>query len=143
MAIAVGGANRGIYVEVNVVPLIDVLLVLLVIFMIIPHKRSGLPVELPQPAPIDTRPVPQPEVIVVQVQQDGSLRLNRTPIEWDRLQERLEQIFRLRANRVAFVQGGGETEFQVVARVIDTMRAAGVATVGLMTPGLEKVAETD
>jgi biopolymer transport protein TolR len=143
MAIAVGGSNRGIYVEVNVVPLIDVLLVLLVIFMIIPHKQVGLPVELPQPAPADTRPDPQPAVIVVQVQQDGSLRLNQTQVEWDRLQDRLEQIFRLRANRTAFIQGGGETEFQIVARVIDTMRAAGVTSVGLMTPGLEKVAETD
>jgi len=48
MGMAVGGANRGIFVEMNVVPLIDVLLVLLVIFMIIPHKQKGLQVELPQ-----------------------------------------------------------------------------------------------
>lgn len=143
MAIAVGGSNRGIYVEVNVVPLIDVLLVLLVIFMIIPHKRAGLPVELPQPAPPEVRIDPQPEAIVIQVQQDGSLRLNQTPIEWDRLEQRLEEIFRSRVNHTAFVQGGGDTEFQVVARVIDTMRAAGVTSVGLMTPGLEKVTETD
>lgn len=143
MAIAVGGSNRGIYVEVNVVPLIDVLLVLLVIFMIIPHKRAGLPVELPHPAPPEVRIDPQPEAIVIQVQQDGSLRLNQTPIEWDRLAQRLEEIFRNRVNHTAFVQGGGDTEFQVVARVIDTMRAAGVTSVGLMTPGLEKVTETD
>jgi len=47
MGMSVGGSNRGIFVEMNVVPLIDVLLVLLVIFMIIPHKQTGLPVELP------------------------------------------------------------------------------------------------
>ena len=143
MAIAVGGSNRGIYVEVNVVPLIDVLLVLLVIFMIIPHKRAGLPVELPQPAPPDVRIDAQPEAIVIRVQQDGSLRLNQIPIEWNHLQKRLEEIFSSRVNHTAFVQGGGNMEFQVIARVIDTMRAAGVTSVGLMTPGLEKVTETD
>ena len=141
MAIAVG-ANRGIFVEVNVVPLIDVLLVLLVIFMIIPHKQHGLPVELPQPAS-ETQVDPLPEVIVVQVKADGSLRLNQQAIAWTKLPERLEEIFGARANHTAFVQGDGETEFQIVARVIDTMRAAGVTSVGLMTPGLEKLAETD
>ena len=141
MAIAVG-ANRGIFVEVNVVPLIDVLLVLLVIFMIIPHKQHGLPAELPQPAN-EKQIDPLPATIVVQVRADGSLRLNQSPIAWDGLQERLEQIFGARANHTAFVQGDGETEFQIVARVIDTMRAAGVTSVGLMTPGLEKLAETD
>jgi hypothetical protein len=55
MGMSVGGSNRGIFAEMNVVPLIDVLLVLLVIFMIIPHKQTGLPVELPQPAPPNLR----------------------------------------------------------------------------------------
>ena len=63
MGISVGGSNRGIFVEMNVVPLIDVLLVLLVIFMIIPHKQSGLTVELPQPA-TEPSPDPQPTAIV-------------------------------------------------------------------------------
>ena len=64
MSMSVGGSNRGIFVEMNVVPLIDVLLVLLVIFMIIPHKQKGLMAELPQPAPPDRRIDPQPSVIV-------------------------------------------------------------------------------
>ena len=70
MGISVGGSNRGIFVEMNVVPLIDVLLVLAVIFMIIPHKRSGLAAELPQP-----------EAIVVQVLADGLLRINQEAVE--------------------------------------------------------------
>jgi biopolymer transport protein TolR len=142
MGISVGGSNRGIFVEMNVVPLIDVLLVLLVIFMIIPHKQSGLPAELPQPAP-ELPTDPQPAAIVVQVLADGSLRINREAVEWDGLRGRLEQIFGSRANHTAFVRGDGAVEFQVVARVIDVMRAAGVSSVGLMTPGLEKLAETD
>jgi biopolymer transport protein TolR len=141
MGISVGG-NRGIFVEMNVVPLIDVLLVLLVIFMIIPHKQSGMMADLPQPA----RPHqadPQPAAIVIQVRADGSLRINQEYVAWDGLRARLEQILGSRANRTAFVRGDGALEFQVVAKVIDTMRAAGVTSVGLMTPGLEKLAETD
>jgi len=142
MGISVGGSNRGIFVEMNVVPLIDVLLVLLVIFMIIPHKQGGLTADLPQPT--STLPVdPQPAAIVIQVFADGSLRINQEPVSWDRLQARLEQIFGSRANHTAFVRGDNALEFQVVANVIDTMRAAGVTSVGLMTPGLEKLAETD
>ena len=141
MGLSVGGANRGIFVEVNVVPLIDVLLVLLVIFMIIPHKQKGLMADLPQPAPTG-RSDPQP-AIVIQVLADGTLRINQEKVSWDGLGSRLEQIFGSRANRTAFVQGDGALEFQVVARVIDVMRAAGVSSVGLMTPGLEKSTETD
>ena len=142
MGMSVGGSNRGIFVEMNVVPLIDVLLVLLVIFMIIPHKQSGLMADLPQQA--STVPAdPHPEVIVIQVRADGSLRINQESVAWDGLRAWLEQIFGSRANHTAFVRGDGTLEFQVVANVIDMMRAAGVTSVGLMTPGLEKQAETD
>ena len=142
MGMSVGGSSRGIFVEMNVVPLIDVLLVLLVIFMIIPHKQSGLAVALPQPAP-EVQVDPQPEAIVVQVLADGSLRINQEAVQWGRLRGRLEQIFGSRASRTAFVRGDGALEFQVIAKVIDVMRAAGVSSVGLITPGLEKLAETD
>ena len=135
-------ANRGIFVEMNVVPLIDVLLVLLVIFMIIPHKQAGMMAQLPQAAE-SGRVDPQPSVIVVQVLADGSLRINHEAVGWEALRDRLEQIFKLRANRTAFVRGQSDVEFQVVARVIDVTRAAGVSSVGLMTPALEKTAETD
>jgi biopolymer transport protein TolR len=142
MGITVGGSNRGIFVEMNVVPLIDVLLVLLVIFMIIPHQQSGMMADLPQPASAPESDA-QPAAIVIHVLADGSLRINQESVGWDGLQARLERIFGTRANRTAFVRGDGALEFQVVARVIDTMRAAGVTAVGLMTPGLEKQAETD
>jgi biopolymer transport protein ExbD len=142
MGLSVGGANRGTFVEMNVVPLIDVLLVLLVIFMIIPHKQKGLMADLPEPAPTG-RTDPQPAPIVIQVLADRSLRINQERVDWDALRSRLEQIFGSRANRTAFVRGDGALEFQVIARVIDVMRAAGVSSVGLMTPGLEKLAETD
>jgi biopolymer transport protein TolR len=78
-----------------------------------------------------------PDVIVVQVLGTGTLRINQEPVLWQDLQGRLEEIFKLRAARVAFVRGDGALEFGVIGRVIDTMRGAGIASVGMMTPELE------
>lgn len=136
MAISVGGSNRGIIADVNVVPLIDVLLVLLVIFMIIPHTQFGLKAEIPQAAPLPPSPVPG--VVVVQVLAGGSLRINQEPVSWEKLESRLEEVYKLRANRVVFIRGDMEVEFSQVARVIDVMKDAGLGPVGLMTPGLEQ-----
>jgi biopolymer transport protein TolR len=139
MGMSVGGSNRGIVSEMNVVPLIDVLLVLLVIFMIIPHHQTGLRAELLQPAPQNSAP-PQaePDIIVIQVLDGGSLKINQQPVLWDSLRSRLDEIFSRRADRTAFVSGDSGIEFQVVAKVIDVMDAAGISSVGLLTPQLEK-----
>jgi biopolymer transport protein TolR len=139
MGTSVGGSNRGIVSEMNVVPLIDVLLVLLVIFMIIPHHQTGLRAELPQPAPQNSAP-PQAEldIIVIQVLDGGSLKINQQPVPWDSLRSRLDEIFSRRADHTAFVSGDSGIEFQVVAKVIDVMDAAGISSVGLLTPQLEK-----
>jgi len=136
MGMLVGG-KRGIVSDMNVVPLIDILLVLLVIFMIIPVHSVGLDALIPQQS---TRPPDQrlPEPVVVQVLADGTLRINQQPVSWDRLGSRVEEIFKLRATRVAFIRGDQPVEFGVVAKVIDVMRSSGVASVGLLTPDLEK-----
>src|ERR1700759_1849741 len=132
MGMSVGGSNRGIVAEMNVVPLIDVLLVLLVIFMIIPHHQTGLRVEFPQPAPPDSAPPKtEPDVIVVQVLDGGSLKINEQPVTWDALRGRLNEIFSRRADHTAFVRGDSAIEFQVVAKVLDVMDAAGISSVGL------------
>jgi biopolymer transport protein TolR len=120
----------------NVVPLIDILLVLLVIFMIIPNSR-GMKVQVPLPSS-DPQPRPAPYVVVLQVLADGSLKLNQQPVPRAELRERLQDIFKFRAERVAFVRGEILVEFQVVAQVIDDMRAAGISSVGLLTPELEQ-----
>jgi biopolymer transport protein TolR len=144
MGMAVGGAKRGLFVEINVVPLIDVLLVLLVIAMIVlPHSRKGLTAELPQPAPSGQEAHVPLEPLVLEVLGDGSLRINRQPVGWETLQERLEQILGARANRTVFLRGDRRLEFQVVARVIDIMNAAGVSSVGLMTHGLDEKVGAD
>ena len=137
MAMNVGGDQGGVFAEMNVVPLIDILLVLLVIFMIIPHHQKGLDALLPQPA---TRPAaaPDPEtVIVVQVLSNGELRINWEPVAWDQLGNRLEAIFKERATKVAFIRGDAPVEFAQVARVVDVMHGSGIS-VGLLTPALEQ-----
>jgi biopolymer transport protein TolR len=136
MGISVGGSKRGTIVELNVVPLIDILLVLLVIFMIIPHKQTGLKAEIPQPA-VTPPATPEPEVVVVQVLADGSLRINQQPVQWEALGDRLQEVFKVRANRTAFIRGDSAIEFQLVARVIDVMHTAGISSVGLLTPQME------
>jgi biopolymer transport protein TolR len=145
MGISVGGERRGTVAQMNVVPLIDILLVLLVIFMIIQHRQVGLDAVVPQSS--EGKSVPQPEVVVVQVRADGTLlidcgydcqAINRRQVEPEGLRSRLEEIFQKRLERVAFVRGDSAVEFAAVARVIDMMKAAGIDSVGLLTPELEK-----
>lgn len=130
------GGRRGIVSEVNVVPLIDILLVLLVIFMIIPHQQKGLRAVLPQVSSVDTEPLP--ETIIVFLALDGSLRINQLAIQREEFCSRLERIFALRADKVAFLQGDRSLEFQAVAQTLDLMHTAGATSVGLLTSELEK-----
>lgn len=137
MTVQVGGSNRGIYTELNVVPLIDILLVLLVIFMSAPHQQKGLDAMVPQAAPIAGPARPDP-VIVVQVLSDGGLRINQEPVAWEHLADRLETIYKQRAGKVAFIHGEAPVEFALIARVVDVMHGSGIS-VGLLTPGLEQI----
>jgi biopolymer transport protein ExbD len=106
--------------------------------MIIPHRQTGLKAEIPQPAPPVTQQQPEPDIIVVQVLDGGSLKINEQAVAWEALRSRLEEIFRSRANHTAFVRGNAGVEFQIVAKVIDVMQSAGISSVGLLTPQLEQ-----
>jgi biopolymer transport protein TolR len=137
MGMMVGG-KRGVVSEMNVVPLIDILLVLLVIFMIIPVYSKGLDALIPQPS---TQPVEETRdalVVVIQVHADGTLLINQVPVAWEALGGRLEEVFKQRASRTAFIRGDGPVEFGVVAKVIDVMHTSGIASVGLLTPDLDQ-----
>jgi biopolymer transport protein TolR len=137
MAMGVVGGRRGIVSEMNVVPLIDILLVLLVIFMIIPHHQKGLQAALPQqsegPGPFDP-----PGIIIVQIASDGSVRVNQSAVKLEELGARLQQVFAPRSDRVAFLQADRALEFQAVAQVLDLMHSAGATPIGLLSSELEK-----
>lgn len=132
MAMSIGGANR-ITAEMNVTPMIDVLLVLLVIFMVVsPLKPTGLPALVPPAASVDLPPGPSTELVLT-VRSDGTLDLNQEKVERANLPARLAQIFKFRGDRVIFVRGEGNLEFGPVAQVMDIARGAGMTRVALMT----------
>jgi len=135
MGMAVGGSKDGPVSEPNIVPLIDVLLVLIIIFMVItPNVPIGLPTLVPQPPPPQSnRELPEPNTIVVQVIKGGKLMINQEQSDWNALGTRLFDIFKERADKVAFVEGADEVPFAEVARAIDIMRGAGIDHVGLIT----------
>ena len=134
------GKQGGAMATMNVVPLIDILLVLIIIFMVItPTTPKGLDALVPQPSPPN-----QPEnkellakTIVVQVTASGKVLINQDEVSWDDLGSRLDDIFKLRAEKVAFVKGDDAVDFGQVARAIDIMRGAGIDSVGLITAKVE------
>jgi biopolymer transport protein ExbD len=137
MGIVVGGARGGPVSDPNIVPLIDVLLVLIIIFLVItPTVPTGLPTLVPQPPSLQSKAEPpNPHTVVVQVMQGGKLMINQEQSDWNTLGLRLSDIFKDRAEKVAFIKGAEEVPFAQVARAIDVMRGAGIDHVGLITPG--------
>jgi biopolymer transport protein TolR len=138
-----GGNTGGAVSDINVTPLIDVLLVLLIIFMVIvPVTPKGLETLVPQPPKNkDTPPPDNDRTIVVQVISNGaaapSYKINQDDFAKASLEPKLAEIFSTRQEKVMFVKGDKDLDFSRVAEVIDFGHQAGVDNIGLITPRVE------
>lgn len=138
MSMAVGGPG-GIKSDINMTPMIDVLLVLIIIFMVItPLTPHGLEALVPQPPPPGAQ-VNQDNArtVVIVINKDLSLQINQEPTNWQTMGTRLQDIFKTRAERVVFVKGDPDIDFQNVARAIDIAKGSGIDKIGLMTAQME------
>ena len=132
------GAKGSSMATMNVVPLIDILLVLIIIFMVItPLTPKGLDASIPQPKTDTPNQGPIAKTIVVQVFDTGKLKINEEVTTWDSLGVRVTDVFKQRAEKVAFVQSEDNVRFLEVASAIDIMRNSGIEKVGLITARLE------
>jgi biopolymer transport protein TolR len=142
MAFSVGGGG-GYSSDINMTPMIDILLVLLIIFMVIvPVTPKGLDALVPQPPKDPTKqPPPTDRTIVVQVfYRPGApytYKIHETEVAKSDLLPKLTEIYANRAERIMFVRGDDDVNFSAIAEVIDIGRAASVDHIGLMTPKIQ------
>lgn len=137
-----GGGTGGAVSEINVTPLIDVLLVLLIIFMVIvPVTPKGLDTLVPQPPKNKTQDQPNDRTIVLQVLSNGAgapaYKINDSSFNKADIEPKLAEIFATRSEKVMFVKGDKDLDFNQVAEMIDYGHQAGVDNIGLITPRVE------
>jgi len=139
MGMAVGGSGAGPKADINMTPMIDVLLVLIIIFMVItPLTPKGLEALVPQPPPPNQQvKEDNTRTVVIVINRDKSMMINQEQTDENKLGGRLEEIFKTRAERVVFVKGDPDLEFRDVAKAIDIAHGAGIDKVGLMTAKVE------
>ena len=118
---------------INVTPMIDILLVLLITFMLLPRPSKGLPSEVPEPAPEAQSPVPKRLDIVLRVRHDRSIEIDSHAVLLLELDARLRSLFVTHPDSVLFIDGAPELEYTDVASVIDIARGAGWNRVGILT----------
>jgi biopolymer transport protein TolR len=142
MGMGTGGGTSGLNSDINVTPMIDVLLVLLIIFMVIvPVTPHGLDALVPQPPKNPQQDQPNDRTIVVQVNGAANgiptYKINQDDVAKDQLRTRLDGIFATRAEKVMFVKGDPNLNFASVAEVVDIGHAIGIDHIGLITPKIE------
>jgi biopolymer transport protein TolR len=139
MGMSVGGSGSGPKADINMTPMIDVLLVLIIIFMVItPLTPKGLEALVPQPPPPDAKPNQSDQrTVVIVIDGNHHYQINSEDTDENNMGKRLEEIFKTRAERVVFVKADPQLEYQWVAKAIDIAHGAGIDKVGLMTAKVE------
>lgn len=132
MAMGSGNATEGLQNEINVTPMIDVLLVLLIIFMmVIPMSRKAIDLQLPDPTPDNSPQGPPPSQIVLEVLPGNVFKINSQPVAKADLGKRLKEIYDPRPDKIIFVKGDTSVVFQDVIHAMDVARGAGVKIIGI------------
>lgn len=126
-----GGGSEGLQNEINVTPMIDVLLVLLIIFMmVIPMSRKAIDLQLPDPTPDNTPQGPPPSQIVLEVLPGNVFKVNSQPIPKNDLPKRLKDIYDPRPDKIIFIKGDPTVKYSDVIYAMDVARGAGVKVIG-------------
>ena len=132
MSMATGGGSTNLTNDINVTPMIDVLLVLLIIFMlVVPMARKAIDLQLPDPQPSTAPANPQSNQIVLEVLPNNAYSINKEAVTRDRLGARLKEIYGPRPDKIIFVKGDPTVKYQDVIFAMDVARGAGVKVIGV------------
>lgn len=127
-----GGRSRGVMSEINVTPLVDVMLVLLIMFMVTaPLMQQGIEVDLPKTSSTGVEVNDEPFILVIS--SDRRITISKSPVQIDHLREKLKAIFKNRKNKQVYVQADRKVDYGIVAEVMAEIRSAGILNIGLIT----------